>query len=270
MSDEERGLDDSLLPDTLGFRIDQLWKNRALSLSTDFAVAGWLLSIDPIIFEDASKHSTAEAEEKLRNVSRKLYSHLSPTHCELAVTQIMETYRKFCNKLAPFDNAIDWNNKHAIKKESHLWHFHVSYPKCRHFAFVACRITSKILGIGSCERSFGDVKIMPQGKRVALGTTNMKMQATLYGAHAIENSKARVLDYEHQWGPDDLNDDIFITELDSFMEYDSQEVPLPNVTQSLSNESNDLDLFDPFACDKPAVKVFKCYLEDWEKMCTQL
>ena len=44
-------------------------------------------------------------EEKLKNVCRKLYSHLSPTHCELAVMQIMETYRKFCNKLAPFDQS---------------------------------------------------------------------------------------------------------------------------------------------------------------------
>ena len=40
----------------------------------------------------------------------------------------------------------------------HLWHKKYSLPSTKVLGFVAFRVTSKILGIGSAERSWGYVK----------------------------------------------------------------------------------------------------------------
>ena len=40
---------------------------------------------------------------------------------------------------------------------SHLWHQKYSLPSTKVLSSVACRVTSEIPGIGSAERSWGDV-----------------------------------------------------------------------------------------------------------------
>ena len=51
---------------------------------------------------------------------------------------------------------------------SHLWHQKYSLPFTKVICFVACRVTSKVLGIGVTERSWGDVKTIKSGKRSAI------------------------------------------------------------------------------------------------------
>ena len=39
-----------------------------------------------------------------------------------------------------------------------MWHQEYSLPFTKVLVFVACIVTSKVLGIGAAERSWGDVK----------------------------------------------------------------------------------------------------------------
>ena len=50
-----------------------------------------------------------------------------------------------------------WKSKDIINGNSHLWHQKYSLPCTKVLGFVARRFTSKFLGIGSAERSWGDV-----------------------------------------------------------------------------------------------------------------
>ena len=45
-----------------------------------------------------------------------------------------------------------------------------SLPSTKVLGFVSCRVTSKIIGIGYSERSWGDVKTIKSGNRSALGS----------------------------------------------------------------------------------------------------
>ena len=59
----------------------------------------------------------------------------------------------------PFDsNEFICNSKYISDGNSHIWHHKYSLPSTKVIGFVACRVTSQILGIGSAERSWGDVK----------------------------------------------------------------------------------------------------------------
>ena len=73
-------------------------------------------------------------------------------------------YTNFNHKNGPFkSNEFIWNSKYICDINSHLWHHKYSLPSNKFIGFVTCRVTSKILGIGSAERSWGDVKTIKSG-----------------------------------------------------------------------------------------------------------
>ena len=80
-------------------------------------------------------------------------------------------YTYFNNKNDPFNiDEFIWISKDISDSKSPLWHQKYFFPPIKLLGFVACRVTSKILGIGSAERSWGDVKTIKSGKRSALGS----------------------------------------------------------------------------------------------------
>ena len=52
----------------------------------------------------------------------------------------------------------------------------------------ACRVTSKILGIGSAERSWGDVKHIKTDKRAGMSAKKIEKSATIFGASCSQKS----------------------------------------------------------------------------------
>jgi hypothetical protein len=74
----------------------------------------------------------------------------------------------------------------------------------------ACIVTSKILGIGSAERAWGDVKHLKTNKRSHLSPEAVKMQSTLYGAACVEKAEIKMSESLHVkrellvWDDEDL------------------------------------------------------------------
>ena len=64
--------------------------------------------------------------------------------------------------------------------EIHPWHHKYSLPYTKVLGVVAYRVTSKIIGIGSAERSWGDVKTIKSAKRSALGSDIYEKQIIVY------------------------------------------------------------------------------------------
>ena len=80
-------------------------------------------------------------------------------------------YTLFNHNNYPFDrNEFIWKIKYITDGNSHLWHKKYSLPPTKVIGFVACRVTSKILGIGSDERSWGDVQTIKSGNISSLGS----------------------------------------------------------------------------------------------------
>ena len=122
-------------------------------------------------------------------------------------------YKNFNQKNDHFDsNDFIWNSKDISDGNIHLWHQKYSLPYTKVLGFVACMVTSKILGIGSTERSWGDVKIIKSGKRSALGSDISDEHSILYtSAYIEEESIVRTLShtdskdgsYSHSWNDED-------------------------------------------------------------------
>ena len=94
---------------------------------------------------------------------------------ETKLHEYLDTFRSeytlFNHKNDPFDsNDFIWNSKDITDSNSHLCNQKYSLPYTKDFGFVACRVTSKILEIGSAKRLWGDVKTIKTGKRSALGS----------------------------------------------------------------------------------------------------
>ena len=78
------------------------------------------------------------------------------------------------------------NHPDLSSHKVHLWHKQETLHYTTIFGSFACRVCSKILGIGSAERSWGDVKHNKSGKRSHLSGDRVKKQATIFGKSCIE------------------------------------------------------------------------------------
>ena len=108
-------------------------------------------------------------------------------------------------------------------------------------SLVACRVVcSKILGIGSAERSWGDVKHNKSGKRSHLSGDRVKKQATIFGKSCIELARYNRMEQLK---------DVTTTPLKIWTDEDFQ---------STSNQ-------DKTDEKKKPRRIFKAYLEDWEQ-----
>ena len=63
----------------------------------------------------------------------------------------------------------------------------------RFLVFVACRVISKVLGIGVAERSWGDVKIIKSGKISAIRSDVSEKQSIVYTSACIEPARIEQL-----------------------------------------------------------------------------
>ena len=79
---------------------------------------------------------------------------------------------------------------------SHRWHEKYSEPYTMVLGMVACCTTSKHLGIGSAERSWGDVKHIKSGKRINLGSDKLEKRAILYSSARIQEARIMQIEME--------------------------------------------------------------------------
>ena len=100
----------------------------------------------------------------------------------------------FCTEYTDFDDnngSFDggefiWKSKDIRDGKSHLWHQKYSLTCTKVLGFVACRVTSKVLGVGAVERSWGDLKTIKSGKRSAIRSDVSDKQSIVYTSACIE------------------------------------------------------------------------------------
>ena len=70
-----------------------------------------------------------------------------------------------------------------------MWHHKYSLPCTKVIGFVACRLTSKVLGIGAAENCWGEVKIIKSGKRSAISSDVSDKKSIIYTSTCIESAR---------------------------------------------------------------------------------
>ena len=96
-------------------------------------------------------------------------------------------YTDFDDKNGSFDgDEFICKRKHIGDGNSHVWHHKYSLPFTKVICFVPCRFTSKVIGIGASEHSWGDVKTIKSGKRSAISSYLSETQSIVYTSACIE------------------------------------------------------------------------------------
>ena len=76
-------------------------------------------------------------------------------------------YTAFNHNNGPFDgDDFIYSIKDICEGNSHIWYHNYYLPCTKVLGFVACRVTSKILGIGDDECYWGGVNTIISGKEI--------------------------------------------------------------------------------------------------------
>ena len=140
-----------------------------------------MLFIIPHIHKDDKDHSDIDHRKQVKNIIKTLFS--GAYEDKISVTQdiFWTQYTNFYNKIVSFDaDKFIWKIKGIKDGNSNFWHQKYSLPCTKVIGFVECRFTSKVLGIGAAEYSWGDVKTIKSGKRYAISSDVSQKQSIVY------------------------------------------------------------------------------------------
>ena len=233
---------------TLGGDVVRLWQKRRAKLTTDFAIAGWLLSPIPDIYKDSSLNQNGGHRDIVDGLLRKVMGgDFADDSNELhdMLNTFWDEFEMFKTKTGPFDKSYIWSpqNQDINQGRSHIWHKKNSYFQTKVLGKFACRVCSKIVGMGSAERNWGDVKYLKSEKRSHLSSEAVEKQATIFGAScmmdaSIERKKAQ-----------DAQDSV----PDRYKYWDDEDLDLQ------------FDLLAATSLHASRKRILKCYFELWEE-----
>jgi hypothetical protein len=167
----------------------EAWEKRKGKLESDFAITAWALCVLPEVRADVAIRYTGVHHDAIDRTIERLYAR--DVHADIAKIkdEFFTDLKKFKKKRDPYNNASRWNVPDVVEGRSYLWHDKYSSEHCKVLGFGACRSTSKRIGIGSAERSWGDVKHLKSGKRSHLSGRTTEQQAILYSTARITDAR---------------------------------------------------------------------------------
>jgi hypothetical protein len=144
----------------------------------------------------------------------------NPAVFSMSLHNIIDTFwnelKAFQNCTHPYHEPSRWATYNATKGNSYLWHEKYSILYMSVLGFVACRVTSKLCGIGLAKSSWDRVKQVKDGKRYHLSGLSTEKRTVLFVSSKI--SQARILcdrmekldatGHNAMIGDDDINVDL--------------------------------------------------------------
>jgi len=129
-----------------------------------------------------------EHRDAIERVIRRLHAapcaNSHPDIVRMTEAEIIDTFwnefKAFQNCDRPYHEAHKWAVLDIIAGTSYLWHEKYSIPYTTVLGYVACRVTSKLCGIGPAERSWGGVKQIKTGQRSHLSSESTEKRSINY------------------------------------------------------------------------------------------
>ena len=188
------------------------WTARKSRIESDFAITAWALCIMPEVRADVAARMNGNHREAIERVIRKLYTN-DARDIDIIINDFWKQFKHWRQKTGKYgDNEGRWHLPEVKAGTSHVWHENYSLPYYPELGHVACRTTSKIVGIGPAERGWGDVKRMKDGARACLSGAKTEKQAILYTTARLAEARLKrdameKIDAEgpeSMWGDDDI------------------------------------------------------------------
>lgn len=223
LADEDDDVPDAVLEPTQGENVKISWEKRSKLLRHDIAIVAWVCSPLPAVMKDVVDTSIQAVHiDAVNRVLRKWIISEKEKEDDDIVQHIINTFWDECLKFhtktdmfADMDSSFHENHIDFKSGKSYLWHCKDSATRTEVFGKVAVKVCSKILGIGSAERSWGDVKHLKSNKGSHLSSQKVKKQSTLYGQSCMEIARSKMQDTSnplHCWFDDNLEEVIHLFE----------------------------------------------------------
>jgi hypothetical protein len=182
----------------VGMQLVGLWARRSVAMRHKISIAAWMLSPVPEICAHVKQHLKADDKAIVSALVVKLFMPRGLTEQE-QMNWKQPQLNVFWSEYEEFDTRTGvvfgeasghiWSSSDITNNRSHFWHKKYTYVETKLLGRVACRVCSKICGIGSAERSWGAVKFLKQGQRSHLSAEAAAMQATVFGAASARQAE---------------------------------------------------------------------------------
>ena len=149
-----------------------------------------MICLFPQIHKYAKDHSDIDDRKQVNNVIKTLFFGASEEEIAVTPDTFWTGYTAFDNKVGSYDaDEFIWKSKDIRDDKKHFWHRNCSLPCTKVIGFVACRITSKFVGVGAEELSWNDIKTIKYGKRSAISSYVSEKHSIVYTSACIELSR---------------------------------------------------------------------------------
>ena len=106
------------------------------------------------------------------------------------IDTFMEEYGDFTNKRGMFARDNIWIMAKDENAKAYRWYYKYSLTTTKVLGKLACLVLSKILGIGTAERNWKQVKAVKSGQRVNTGIDKTKKQVLIYAQYQQTRAQA--------------------------------------------------------------------------------
>ena len=160
-------------------------------------LVGYMLSPNPTIMEHAINNKTLAHDEAAERLITKLLldpslvGNTRTTERAKLIDSFMEEYGFFTNRRNMFARDNIWIIATDNTTKAYKWHHKYSYHQTKVLGKVACLVLSKILGIGTVERNWKQVKDVKSGQHVNTTIDKTKKQVLVYPKYQQMRAQAR-------------------------------------------------------------------------------
>jgi hypothetical protein len=179
--------------------IDQVmsfWLKCRDKLIHDYSLVGYILSPHPTIMAHALNNKLAAHDEAAERLITKLIldQNLVGEEWMIPRARLIDTflteYGDFVNRRNSFAQDNIWIMAKDPKVVAHHWHQKYSFPVTKVLGKLACLVLSKILGIGTAERNWKQVKAVKSGQRVNTTICKTTNQVLIYAQYQQAKTQA--------------------------------------------------------------------------------
>jgi hypothetical protein len=102
-------------------------------------------------------------------------------HLSKDIETFCNEYDDFVNMCGCFSHKYMWDAAQGDNVKAYRWHQRYSLQGTKVLGKLACLVLSKIMGIGTAEQNWKQVKYIKSGLRSHTDTAKVKKPAALYG-----------------------------------------------------------------------------------------
>ena len=130
----------------------------------------------PVVRKDVTDRNSGIHRNAAKRSTTNLFLYGVDANMGQVISDFWAEEKQFRKKTGMYSKQYRWNSLDVDKGKLSVWHDQYSIPHTVVFGKVAVRETSKIIGMASSERHWGDVKHIKPGKCLHVCTDKTEKQ----------------------------------------------------------------------------------------------